>query len=68
MNIYQAAKKKIKYLRLPQWNDKAYIELELMGNCRVGPWVRLYDPYSTETPIDLLVSQVLSEDYVEFIK
>ena len=62
MTIKEAIEKKISKLRLPIWNEFAYIELNLLDNGFCGPWVKLHD-VSGDTQI--LVSALNDEDRFE---
>ena len=64
-NINDLAKQGISKIRKPEWNELAYLEIEILENGLVGPWAKLYDPAGSgiPVPIELLVVLVWSEDY-----
>lgn len=65
MNINQAVKKHISRLRLPEWNSKAYIELNITKEGYMTSWVKLFD-VGLEEPIILLFIDIDDENYEEY--
>lgn len=57
MTIAEAAKKKITKLRMPNWHDRAYLEITLVGEDGYGCWGKLVDPAGE--PMGLGEQQVL---------
>ena len=48
MTIKEALQNRIPRVRLPVWNEKAYLRLPLTENNMFGPWAELYDRYGQE--------------------
>ena len=68
MTIKEALAKGIKKVRLPQWNNKAYLELPVLGGGKYGLWAELHDPFScfalgkSDEPTYILIMQILQQD------
>lgn len=64
-NINELAKQGISKIRKPEWNELAYLEIDILENGLVGAWAKLYDfaGSGSNEPINLPVVLVWSEDY-----
>jgi hypothetical protein len=65
-NIKEFAKQGISKIRKPEWNEFAYLEIELLEDGNIGAWCKLYDYAGSGSyePINIPVALVWSEDYV----
>lgn len=68
MTVFEAMKKGLTKIRLPFWNDHAFLLLNKLDDGRYGPWVELHDPASTKEINKLPVMFLTEHTYEEFIE
>jgi len=65
MTIKEALKLGIKKVRLPRWEERAYLELPILKSGGFGPWAIIYDS-ATPEGLPILIFDLLKEERKDF--
>jgi len=69
MTIKEALAKGIKKVRLPQWDNGAYLELPILEGGKYGPWAKLYDQsvsFGITKPMSIFILHLTKDEATDW--